>query len=656
MATVAYISKLLNLLVPLVPEPVVIKDKNGIVIAANVLGEALLQQRAADEVAVLAGSKPTRPLAPSNSSSQIQFASTPLIDEKGNHHGELMIAHDHSGRTQKSHDLRKFSYATEQSPTAIVIANIDGRVEYANAAYYAMSGLIKNTLDGQQHPLLQPSAENAPYFGIWQALARDTSWTGVISTPRPDGTLWHSTLTALPIVDDFGKTTHYLTLQQDITERIDAETKLIFLTYFDSLTGLPNRDYLHNKLKSILDDPPDGSHHGLLVLDIDRFALLHDAEGAAFSDDVLKATAQLLATSEPGIIATRIGSDEFAMLMPNIAHTAAGAALRIQNYCTHLYHLLECKISTATHVIPISVSIGATIFYSGCGLTPEHIVQHASTALHRAQHEGSGRPTLFDSAMEHTAHRRFLVEQELRFGISASELRLYLQPQVNSLGETVGAEVLVRWQHPTRGLLPPREFIPIAEDSTLIVDLERWILTHALAWLRNVRNTTAPERISINISPRHFALPDFTLHVREQIEGAGVDPRRVTLEITESVVADNIELVIAKMHELRRIGLHFSIDDFGTGYSSLAYLKRLPIQEVKIDKAFVQDAPNDPSDAALVRAIIAVADALSLQVVAEGVETLEHASFLKNYPSIIHQGYLYGRPTPANDWFHYIRK
>jgi len=295
----------------------------------------------------------------------------------------------------------------------------------------------------------------------------------------------------------------------------------------------------------------------------------------------------------------------------------------------------------------VTASLGITLFPLSVDDTPQEVLRRADTALHRAKDAGGNQSAFFDVGMGELTQQRFRIEHELRQGIAAGELRLFIQPQVNAAGQIVSAEALVRWQHPDRGLLPPGVFIPIAEESDLIIELENWVTREACRLMAREEMAGYPLHLSVNISPRHFRQSGFVDWLIELMGQEGNDPGYLTLEITEGMVIENVDELIAKMNRLSKLGIHFSIDDFGTGYSSLAYLKRLPIDELKIDKTFVQDAPTSPDDGALVETILAIAKHLHLKVVAEGVETMAQADFLNARAEVIHQGYLYGRPEPA---------
>ncbi|WP_334165909.1 putative bifunctional diguanylate cyclase/phosphodiesterase [Tepidimonas sp.] len=297
--------------------------------------------------------------------------------------------------------------------------------------------------------------------------------------------------------------------------------------------------------------------------------------------------------------------------------------------------------------VSITLSIGIAVLPTDGDDTPLDVLRRADTALRRAKERGGHQSVFFDDAMGAAVARRFTIEQELRRALAADELRLYLQPQADAQGHWRAAEALVRWQHPVRGLVSPAEFVPVAEGCDLIEPLGHWVLQAACAHLGQLARAGTRLPIAVNVSPRQFHRPHFVQEVLDALHTHGAAAADLVLEVTEGVVVEDIDAVIERMLALTREGVHFSIDDFGTGYSSLSYLKRLPIQEIKIDRSFVRDAPNDPDDAALVEAIIAVAERLRLRVVAEGVETAEQAAFFGRWPHVLQQGYLHGRPDAA---------
>jgi EAL domain-containing protein (putative c-di-GMP-specific phosphodiesterase class I) len=348
-----------------------------------------------------------------------------------------------------------------------------------------------------------------------------------------------------------------------------------------------------------------------------------------------------------GDVVARIAGDEFGILLTNLApqqQTAANYALHVSK---KLHDIMHQPFGIGEDHFTLTASLGISLFPEDDKDTPLDILRRANTSLHHSKSRGGAQTAFYESTLDEIARQRFQIEHELQHGIESRELRVYLQPQVDASGNTVGAEALVRWQHPQRGLIPPNAFIPIAEESNIIIEIGIWVFTEVCRLLAREDIAALPLRIAVNISPRHFHQPDFVDQIKNVLANTGADPTHLTLEVTESVVIDNINDVIAKMSELSSMGIHFSMDDFGTGYSSLSYLKRLPIHELKIDKSFIQDVTTDANDAGLVETILSVVKHLHLKVVAEGVETAAQAAFLNQRAAVIHQGYLFGKPEPA---------
>jgi len=346
----------------------------------------------------------------------------------------------------------------------------------------------------------------------------------------------------------------------------------------------------------------------------------------------------------------RIAADEFALLTMHVNHVSPHHRHVVQELLERIIHAFHAPLVIDGEEMIVSMSFGVCFYPEAHTDNTQAVLRHADTALHLAKAAGGNQFVFFEADMGENVRHRFRIERELREALQQQQLRLYLQPQVDAQGGLVGAEVLLRWQHPERGLVPPMVFIPIAESSDLIVALGKWVMVEACQLLAQETMQKRAIRLSVNLSPRHFRQANFVSWMKQVLADTGANPQQLTLEITEGLMIDNIHDVIAKMKELHDLGIHFSIDDFGTGYSSLAYIKRLPIQELKIDKAFVQEAPIDSDDAVLVVTILAIAEHLGLNVVAEGVETAEQAAFLNDRATVIHQGYLFGRPEPVAYW------
>jgi len=440
-------------------------------------------------------------------------------------------------------------------------------------------------------------------------------------------------------------------LFQDYADQEAGRHKLHKLAYYDSLTGLPNRQYLMERLRGGLLEPEKESGHLLMLINLDRFKMLNDARGHVVGDQLLRAlTERLTPLIKDDDVLARMSADEFAVLLKTPADCLRDTNQWGRQMSEKFQLAIKYPFVLGEDEISISSSIGITSFPLGKNDIPSHILRRADTAMHRAKQNGGNQSVVFELDMASSAEHKYQIERELRKAIPADELVLYLQSQVDASGKMVGAETLVRWQHPQRGLVPPMTFIPIAEESDLITELGNWTLMAACRILAREEIFSQPLRLSVNISPRHFHDPGFVSSIRHVLAVTGADATHLTLEVTEGLLIQNINDVIAKMAQLADLGIHFSLDDFGTGYSSLSYLKRLPIHEIKIDKSFVQDAPNDADDAALVESILAVAQHMQLDVVAEGVETKEQADFLNARAKVIHQGYFFHKPEPEENW------
>jgi len=552
----------------------------------------------------------------------------------------------------RERQLGLLSQAVAQSPVSILITDTAGRIEYVNDFFEQHTGYPRAEAIGQTPRLLRsPATPPETHRAMWEALVAGRVWRGELVNRRKDGSEFVAASVIGPVCDSAGRVTHYLAVEQDISGQREAEARAHRLAYFHPLTGLPNRTQLLDRMQAGLAQARRRGHCGaLLLIDIDRFKNFNDARGHPAGDRLLVAFGRNLAglLREEDLLA-HLGADEFAVFLQDAAgrsDLALRSALEVAN---KIQASLRQPLRFADgEECLLDASIGATVCPEGEDDSPQEALRRCDMALDRARQAGGARSECFESTMAADIEHRFAIEHDLRRGIPAGELRLFLQAQVDADSHLVGAEALVRWQHPERGLLPPAVFIPVAEASDLIAELGDWVLDQACQVLAATR---AEEfSLSVNLSPRHFRRDGFVPRLRALLDRHGAAPARLVLEITEGLMIDDANSVAARMRELTDLGIRFSVDDFGTGYSSLAYLKRLPIHELKIDQAFIREAPDNPDDAALVETILAVAAHLRLQVVAEGVETRAQADFLNARGRIIHQGYLYGRPEAAAEW------
>ena len=584
----------------------------------------------------------------------IESVSTLLIDETTGRATRLLgVTRDISKRKKDQAQLTQLSQAIEQSPASVIITDLDAHIEYVNHAFELSSGYTRAEVLGQNPRLLR--SERTPpevYASMWFTLSAGQPWHGEMINRAKNGREYVQSMNVAPVRDEQGQITHYLAVQLDVTAQKDAEDKAHQLAWFNPLTGLPNRHRLLVEVQDALQaHGRTGETCVLLLLNLDRFQTVNDALGHAAGDQLLKQVGERLASLlHADDRLAHLSADEFAILL-HAGHTDnAGASAQGLRLAQALHDRLDAPFQLErSDALKVSCCIGITLLPLSEDDSPGEVLRRADTALHRAKDGGARQTAFFDVSMEQLISRRFMIERDLRRGLAAEELRVYLQPQVNAQGHVVGAEALVRWQHPEHGLMAPGTFIPIAEESELITEVGRWVLKAVCGHLGQLRQQGLRLPIAVNISPRQFHQPGFVHMVQDIVQAQGASADDLVIEITEGTVMDQMENVVQTMSHLSSLGVKFSLDDFGTGYSSLAYLKRLPIHELKIDRSFVQDAPSDPSDAALVEAILSVARHLRLKVVAEGVETTEQAEFLNARGQVIQQGYLHGRPAPAQE-------
>jgi len=442
---------------------------------------------------------------------------------------------------------------------------------------------------------------------------------------------------------------------RDITERKQAEARIEYLAYFDALTELPNRRLLLDRLEQNISRARRHGHYGaMLFLDLDRFKNINDSLGHPVGDALLKEVSRRLTIDlRTEDTVSRLGGDEFVMLLSDLGTDPVNAAAMAQQKAESIQSRLAEKYQISEHVLHVTPSIGVAMFPSSedSSETGNDILRYADTAMYRAKDDGRDTIRFFLPSMQAAADARLAIEKELRYALEKNQLSLYFQPQVDQAGEIIGAETLLRWNHPEKGFISPATFIPVAEATGLILPIGNWVLERSCEYLKAWDEAGLPiQHLAVNVSPRQFRQPDFVDQIYSILQETGANPQLLGLELTESMVIDNVVDTIEKMQALKQLGIELSIDDFGTGYSSLAYLKQMPLDILKIDQSFVRDISTDASDAAIVDTIISMANHLELKVIAEGVETELELAFLAGKGCKMYQGYHFSRPVPDDQF------
>jgi diguanylate cyclase (GGDEF)-like protein/PAS domain S-box-containing protein len=557
-------------------------------------------------------------------------------------------------RKEAETQLRIAAIAFE-SQEGMIITDADGVILRVNRAFTENTGYTAEDAVGQTPQLLSSGRHDSVFYKtMWESIQRDGVWQGEIWDRRKNGEVYPKWLTISAVRGRDGAVTHYVGTHIDITQRKAAEEQLHKLAFYDALTQLPNRRLLLERLGHALAGSVRNQRQGaIMFLDLDNFKTLNDTQGHDVGDCLLIEAAQRLQSSvRQGDTVARLGGDEFVVMLEAldgdglVAAQVEGVAEKILAALEHPYRL---ELSTApgnTIDYRCTASIGVTLFGAEA-VHVDELLKQADLAMYQAKDAGRNTIRFFDPDMQATITQRVALETDLREAVQQGQFLLHYQPQLVGEGNRLtGAEALVRWQHPRRGMVSPADFIPLAEG--LILPLGLWVLETACAQLASwaTEPRMAHLALAVNVSAQQFRQGDFVDQVLAVLAATGANPQRLKLELTESLLVNNVEDIITKMTLLKAKGVGFSLDDFGTGYSSLSYLKRLPLDQLKIDQSFVRDVLTDPNDAAIAKMIIALAESLGLAVIAEGVETEAQRHFLARHGCHAYQGYLFSRPLP----------
>jgi diguanylate cyclase (GGDEF)-like protein/PAS domain S-box-containing protein len=573
---------------------------------------------------------------------------SPLTDARGAPRGAIGVAADITERKKAEAQMQKLSRALEQIADTVMITDRHGVIEYVNPTFAQVTGYEPVEAVGRRPNLLKSGRQGPGYYeNLWKTILAGEVFSDVFINRRKDGSLYYEEKTITPLTDADGRITHFVATGKDITERMQVQERLAYMAQHDPLTELPNRALLLDRLKQSLAGARWRDRRtAVLFVDLDRFKTINDTLGHEAGDRLLQQlAARFQANVREGDTVARFGGDEFVILLDDVASAddVAGVAQKV-------LQALAAPFEVDHHALYVTASIGVSLF-PGDGEDASTLLKNADTAMYRAKELGKNTYQFYSAEMSARAFERLTLESSLRHALEREEFRLHYQPQVDvETGTVVGVEALLRWQHPEFGLIAPADFVPLLEETGLIVPVGKWVLRTACVQLQAWRAQGWPElRLAVNLSPRQFQAQDLAASVREALASTGSDPATLELEITEGLLLRHAPATVETLEVLSALGVRMAVDDFGTGYSSLSYLQQLPIDTLKIDRAFVRDIPHDPDDSAITTAIIALAQSLKLETIAEGVENAAQRDFLRARGCRLMQGYLFSRPLPPED-------
>lgn len=575
----------------------------------------------------------------------LETNAVPMRDAAGNITMLLGITRDVTERKNAECELIKLSQAVDQSPNSTVITDVDGNINYVNSAFLQTTGYTLSEVIGKNPRLLRSGkTDPALYEAMWSKISKGETWHGEFINRYKDGNECIQSVKIVPIYGTNKKITHFMAIEEDITEKKENEERIHYLANFDPLTGLPNRAQMDDHLNYTLNlAKRSGGNFTIMFLDLDHFKEINDSLGHSYGDILLKEIAKRLrAVIREEDTLSRLGGDEFIFLLPDT--DGIGAVQVAQK----LLETVTLPISINKHELTVTSSIGIAL-YPADGLDIERLLKNADTAMYRAKQEGRNNYCFFTDEMQKQSTRNLHLSNALRHAVERNELSLMYQPQLSATdGRVVGAEALLRWNHPQMGSISPAEFIPIAEKNGLILPIGEWVLqtaaTQAKVWLNNGYD---PIVMAVNLSAVQFQHQNLIDTIARILEKSELPPEYLELELTEGVAMRDPQKAITIMNELHNKGVRMSIDDFGTGYSSLSYLKKFKVYKLKIDQSFVRDISTDPDDKAIVSTVISMARHLGLQTIAEGVETVAQLHYLKEQGCDEVQGYYFAKPLSA---------
>jgi len=552
-------------------------------------------------------------------------------------------------------ELKLAESVFNESVQSIMITDKDANILRVNPAFVKTTGYTADEVLGKNPRLLKSGRHDICFYrDMWNSLISKHYWEGEIWDKRKNGEVFPTWQTITSVAEEQSEVIQYISIFSDISEKKTSEERIYHLAHYDNLTNLRNRAAFHEQLEIAIAYANRQQYQlAVLYLDLDNFKIINDASGHPVGDLLLQHFARRLENTvrDEDTIA-RLGGDEFVILIVDV-HNNQDAALVAQK----ILHEMEKPILLDHTEVVVTGSIGIST-YPEDGVDADTLLKNADVAMYKAKEKGRNTFQFFTAKMNEQAEERLLLENDMRRALVNEEFLLHYQPQLDlNSGEIIGCEALVRWRHPERGLIGPDVFIPIAEESGLIRELGRWVLQTACEqqhrWQEKHPSSLT---VAVNISSRQFLSQHLILEIKQIIEAASIKPNHLELELTESIIMDYVEENILILQQLHDMGVKLAVDDFGTGYSSMAYLKRFPIDKLKIDQGFVRDIATDPDDAAIVKAITLLAQSLNIKVIAEGVETVEQLDYLTEIGCDEMQGFYFSRPVPTEEFEALIRK
>ena len=570
--------------------------------------------------------------------------------------GEELIALTRQDVTErkKADAETKIAATAFESQEGMVITDADNVILRVNRAFTEITGYTPEEAIGRNPRMLSSGRQNAKFYkSMWEDINRSGGWEGEIWNRRKSGEIYPEHLTITAVKDQDGMVTNYIGAMSDITQRKNAEEEIKRLAFFDPLTHLPNRRLLLDRLQQAFAYATRNIRLGaIMFIDLDNFKNLNDSLGHDFGDLLLQQVAHRLSASvREGDTVARLGGDEFVVMLEFLSGDSMEAAAQTEVIGEKILVTLSQPYQLASHEFRCTASVGITLFGNKPQSTDE-LMKQADIALYQAKKGGRNTLRFFDPEMQDTINAHAALEGELHKALEKREFQLFYQVQVDRNGRALGAEALIRWRHPKHGLVSPAQFVQLAEDTGLILPIGLWVLDTACAQLKAWQRDESTRNLvlAVNVSAKQFRDEQFVRHVQSAVQRHDINPPLLKLELTESLLLEDIELAIEKMRKLKEFGVRISLDDFGTGYSSLFYLKRLPLDQIKIDQSFVRNIATDRGDIVMVRTIVELGMNFELDIVAEGLETETQFELLNRYGCSIFQGYLFSKPVPIEQF------